>query len=145
MLGIWLGFADYRRTSNCVDVVSTPSVVEFGWRTRDLRRFGDHMFYIVRAQLSNWTSTVPRHMLQYDRNKQQQFRVIRIHERIYAWLYKDTDVYSFCSFSNIIFSNLMSENSMDQNIFPRCWVAVLCVLSLTKKRNITIFVYYSLL
>ena len=33
----------YRKTSQ----------VEFGWRTRGLRRFGDHMFFIVRAQLSS--------------------------------------------------------------------------------------------
>ena len=41
-------------------------------------------FFNVRAQFSNRTRTVPRHMLQYGRNKQQQLRVIHIHERIYA-------------------------------------------------------------
>ena len=41
-------------------------------------------FFTVRAQLSNRTRRVPRHMLQHGRNKQQQLRDIHIHERIYA-------------------------------------------------------------
>ena len=41
-------------------------------------------FFNVRAQFPNRTRTVPRHMLQYGRNKQQQLRVIYIHERIYS-------------------------------------------------------------
>ena len=39
-------------------------------------------FFNVRAQFPNRTRTVPRHMLQYGRNKQQQLRLIHIHERI---------------------------------------------------------------
>ena len=39
-------------------------------------------FFNVRAQFPNRTRTVPRHMLQYGRNEQQQLRFIHIHERI---------------------------------------------------------------
>ena len=75
-------------------------IEKFGWRTRSSTVRRSHAcFFIVRAQLSNWTSTVPRHMLQYGRNKQQHLRVIHIHEQIYANL-DDTDDEFFFLYRN---------------------------------------------